>query len=226
MIGIIGAMDIEVDALLERMEDVNQDNYGDIIFYVGKIAGKELVLCKSGVGKVNAAITTTLLLNKFPIDYVINIGTAGGLRKDQNTLDIVISKDVIQHDFDTSYIDGPKGLGLRYASDLELRKKVRLAFESNNRDSKIFEGDIISGDIFVGEENKSLELIEKFPTAIACEMESGAIGQTCQRMNTPFIVIRSLSDIVQHDNSGIDFIKNVGITSQRSADMVEAFLQI
>ena len=225
MIGIIGAMDVEVQAIKNKMHDIEESNYLDSIFYKGKIKDKEVVLCKSGVGKVNAAIITTILLYHFDIDFVINIGTAGGLKSDQETLDIVISDRVIQYDFDTSYLDGPEGLGICCQSDKGLGEKVKNAFDKNHIEANIYFGDIISGDKFVGDNDLIKDLRGKFPQAIACEMEAGAVGQACEKFSTPFVVIRSLSDIVDKDNSENDFLKNVEITSKRSADMVESFIE-
>lgn len=225
MIGILGAMDVEVQAIKNKMHNIEEINYLDSIFYKGNIKEKEVVLCKSGVGKVNAAIITTILLYHFDIDFVINIGTAGGMISSQETLDIVISDRVIQHDFDTSYLDGPEGLGIYSQSDKSLGDKVKEAFDKNHIEANIYFGDIISGDKFVGDNNLIKDLREKFPQAIACEMEAGAVGQACEKFSIPFVVIRSLSDIVDKDNSENDFLKNVEITSKRSADMVESFIE-
>lgn len=223
--GIIGAMPKEVDAIKVKMTNIEEKNINGIAFYHGKINNQNVILTKSGVGKVNASITTTVMIMSYHPDCIVNIGTAGGMVKEQNTLDIVISEYVIQHDFDTSYIDGKEGIGIITKSDDLLRNKVKEAFLINKIESNIYFGDIISGDIFVGEESKVLELKEKFPTAIACEMEAAAVGYTCDKFNVPFIIIRSLSDIVHHDNSNIDFMKNVEITSKRSADMLEELLK-
>ncbi|MFM1539488.1 5'-methylthioadenosine/adenosylhomocysteine nucleosidase [Helcococcus bovis] len=223
--GIIGAMPKEVEAIKDKMLNIKEENIQGVDFYFGKINNHDVILTKSGVGKVNASIITTLMIMTYHPDYIVNIGTAGGMLKEQNTLDIVISENVIQHDFDTSYIDGKAGIGITTKSDELLRNKVKESFLKNKVDSNIYFGDIISGDVFVGEEVKVLELKEKFPTAIACEMEAAAIGYTCDRFNIPFIIIRSLSDIVYHNNSNIDFMKNVEITSKRSADMLEEFLR-
>lgn len=225
MIGIIGAMPQEVYAIKGLMSDISNKEIYNHDFSTGKINNNEIILCKSGVGKVNAAITTTLMISNFNPEYIINIGTAGGLIDNQETLDIVISKNIIQHDYDTSYIDGKDGIGILSKSDDCLRLKVKEAFDTSQLDANIYFGDIISGDLFVGETSKILELKEKFPTAIACEMEAGAIAQTCDKLNIPFIVIRSLSDIVHHDNSGIDFMKNVEVTSKRSAEMLQNLLK-
>ncbi|MFM1563805.1 5'-methylthioadenosine/adenosylhomocysteine nucleosidase [Helcococcus ovis] len=223
--GIIGAMPKEVEAIKDKMLNIKEENIQGVDFYFGKINNQDVILTKSGVGKVNASIITTLMIMTYHPDYIVNIGTAGGMLKEQNTLDIVISENVIQHDFDTSYIDGKSGIGITTKSDELLKNKVKESFLKNKVDSNIYFGDIISGDVFVGEEVKVLELKEKFPTAIACEMEAAAIGYTCDKFNIPFIIIRSLSDIVHHDNSNIDFMKNVEITSKRSADMLEEFLR-
>lgn len=203
--GIIGAMPKEVEAIKDKMLNIKEENIQGVDFYFGKINNQDVILTKSGVGKVNASIITTLMIMTYHPDYIVNIGTAGGMLKEQNTLDIVISENVIQHDFDTSYIDGKSGIGITTKSDELLRNKVKESFLKNKVDSNIYFGDIISGDVFVGEEVKVLELKEKFPTAIACEMEAAAIGYTCDKFNIPFIIIRSLSDIVHHDNSNIDF---------------------
>lgn len=226
MIGIIGAMNEEVMAIKVLMDNPEEISLYNHTFFKGKISNKNVILCKSGVGKVNAAISTTLMLANFDVDFVINIGTAGGFDEKQNTLDIVISKDLIQHDFDTSYLDGEEGIGIVSKSDDDLRKKVIQAFNEGENTAKIHVGDIISGDIFIGEEEKITKLKDAFPTAIACDMESGAIAAVCENFQIPFIVIRSLSDIVYHDNSNIDFYNNVLETSERSADMVLSFIKM
>lgn len=221
MIGIIGAMPKEVEAIKNKMNNINTKVLFNHEFIFGEIKNKKVVVCKSGVGKVNASVTATIMIVTFNPQIIVNIGTAGGLVEKQNTLDIVISKDIIQHDYDTSYIDGELGIGIRSSSDYQLRKIVEEAFIESGLSADIYIGDIISGDLFVGETEKIVELKKKFPTAIACEMEAGAIAQTCEKLGVPFIVVRSLSDIVFNDNSGIDFMKNVEITSKRSAEMVK-----
>lgn len=224
MIGVIGAMDVEVEAILEYMSNVEKIEINKVTFFKGSIHDKEICLTKSGVGKVNAAIATITLLNHFDIEYVINIGTAGGMVETQEPMDVVISRDVIQYDFDTSYIDGDSGIGLKFSSDYELAKRVNIAYNKLNIESEIFFGDIITGDTFIGEDEKVIELKNKYPNAIACEMEGGAIAQVCDKLEIPFIIIRSLSDIVMRDSSDIDFMKNVKLTSQRSANMINLFL--
>lgn len=225
MIGIIGAMKIEVDSILEYMKDIQIKNVYGVDFFIGKILEKDVILTLSGVGKVSSSMTTTILLSNFCVDEIINIGTAGGMKVEQNTLDIVISSDVVQYDFDTSYIDGQSGLGKRFKSSSLLYKKIKKSFEILGVKKNIYYGEILSGDSFVGETSKIEYLIKRYPKAIACEMESGAIAQVCDHFKIPFIVIRSLSDIVYHDNSGIDFWNNVQITSKRSAKMLVEYIR-
>lgn len=224
MLGVIGAMDVEVESILEYMSNVEKLEINKVTFFKGSINNKQICLTKSGVGKVNASIAAITLLNNFDIEYVINIGTAGGMVETQEPMDIVISKDVIQYDFDTSYIDGDSGVSLKFSSDYELGKKVYDVFNKLDIGGNIFFGNIITGDTFIGEDEKVMELKNKFPTAIACEMEGGAIAQVCEKLEIPFIIVRSLSDIVMGDNSNIDFIKNVKLTSQRSAKMIQLFI--
>ncbi len=224
MIGIIGAMPQEVDAILTYVTNPIKKTLHQHTVYEGMIHDQRVVICLSGVGKVAASMMTTVLLTNYAIEYVINIGTAGGLNVIQNTMDIVLSTKVTQHDFDTSSIDGEDGVGLTYYANHVLVAKVRDAFNKIDLDCKIYEGEIVSGDMFVSEAPQIEKILKKFPEAIACEMEAGAISQVCEKFDVPFIVVRSLSDIVYHDNSGIDFIKNVAKTSARSAKMVEVLL--
>ena len=224
MVGIIGALQIEVDAIKAYMKNIKKTEKHGHIFYEGTLNNHQVVLLLSGVGKVAASMATTILLAHYKIDYVINIGTAGGMEKQQNTLDVVISKRVIQYDFDTSSADGEDGKGLKFNSCENLAKKVQNAFKKGNIQAKMYIGDIASGDRFISE-TSDIEYIKKsFPTVIACEMEAGAIAQVCSKFNVEFIVVRSLSDIVYHDNSAIDFKTNVEKTSKRSAEMVVELL--
>ena len=224
MIAIIGAMDVEVEAIKKYMTDIEELILNKTLFLKGLINDKEVILTKCGVGKVNSAITTTTLLNNFDVEYVVNIGVAGGMDENFEILDVVVSKDLIQHDYDTSYLDGDEGLGLKFEGDRELSKKVMAAFESIDEDIKVHYGDIISGDIFVGEDNEILKIKNKFPSAYACEMEGAAIAQVCDRLEVPCIGVRALSDIVMKNYEYDEFWKNVDIASERSALMIYKLL--
>ena len=125
MIAVIAAMDKEVDAIVSIMESHEHLMKSGIDFDKGILAGKELLVMKSGVGKGNAGMATTILLENFSIDCIVNIGTAGGLQVQQNILDAVISTQVVQHDYDTSPVDGADGIGLYFEADQDLGGKWR-----------------------------------------------------------------------------------------------------
>lgn len=224
MIGIIGALQVEVDAIRHYMKNEQQKTLHTIQVYEGIIHDQQVVLCLSKVGKVNAAMAATILLSNYPITELINIGTAGGLRSTQKTLDVVISNEVIQHDFDTSLVDGKEGIGLTFKSEHQKCEKIKNIFEKINHAYRYEIGVIASGDQFIADEKQLEKIMQQFPNAIACEMEAGAIGQVASQFNVDFIIIRALSDIVYQDNSHIDFIKNVEITSARSAKAVAEYL--
>lgn len=217
MIGIIGAMQIEVDAILEYFDQYDEKEINGVKFYLSKYDDKDVILCLSGVGKVNASMTTTLLINEFKVDKIINIGTAGGMNPNQNTLDIVVAEKVYQYDFNTCAIDGDEGLGIESFCDDGL---IKLAVNNPINDVKVWVGNIASGDTFVAEDEKTNYILNNFDNIIACEMESGAISQVCNRANVPCVVLRSLSDIVYKEESGMDFKEYASIASKNSAKIV------
>lgn len=208
MIGIIGAMEEEVAAIKEYMHITDTKNILDCIFYQGMIENKEVVLLQGGVGKVNAAICTTLLLTNYQIDMVINIGSAGGLCLNQEVSDIVISNEVCQYDFDITtfpnrILGEVPGLPPRIKADEDLINKAKMFLEKLDLNYEI--GLIVSGDKFVAD-NKTAEYIKNnFKDAKCCEMEAAAIGQTCYKFKTKFIIARSLSDIFGKGDSAVQF---------------------
>lgn len=221
MIAIIGAMQIEVDALKEHMEHIEEHIIADIACTTGKIGNQEVVLVLSGVGKVNAAMSTTTILHEYDIEYVINIGTAGGLLDEQKVLDIVIAKQVVQHDFNTSVVDGEKGIGLYATCDEGLINKATKLLEHET--STIYVGDIASGDLFVGSDQIQ-DIKNRFQNVIACEMEAGAIAYICNIRKVPCIVLRSLSDNPTKKGNEMDFISYAKKASKRSASFCVRFI--
>lgn len=215
MIGIIAAMRAEVDALLELVTQKKEVVKNNVTFWEGKLAEKDVVLMQSGVGKGNAAMATTILFNNYCIDRVLNIGTAGGLCKQQKVLDLVISDTIVQHDYDTSPLDGEEGIGLWYQADTTLINICKQIFEQQQERYHI--GLIASGDQFIVEGAKLEALEQKFPKAICAEMEAGAIAQVCSFFQVPFVIIRSLSDIAHKEKSHLDFCEYVHMASKRSA---------
>ncbi|MCR1959958.1 5'-methylthioadenosine/adenosylhomocysteine nucleosidase [Thomasclavelia cocleata] len=228
MIGIIGAMEEEVAAIKEYMHIIDTKNILDCIFYQGMIENKEVVLLQGGVGKVNAAICTTLLLTNYQIDMVINIGSAGGLCLKQEVGDIVISNEVCQYDFDITafpnrILGEVPGLPPRIKADEDLINKAKIFLEKLDLNYEI--GLIVSGDKFVAD-NKTAEYIKNnFKDAKCCEMEAAAIGQTCYKFKTKFIIARSLSDIFGKGDSAVQFDEYLKKAAKASAKMCVALIK-
>ena len=154
MIGIIGAMEEEVKALLDKTEDIHENKILDCVFYEGKIDNKQVVILQGGIGKVNSAICVTLLLTNYDIDYVINIGSAGGLKDYQNVGDVVISSHVAYHDVDLTAFGRPMGelpeLPVFIPADENLVNKAKDILHKMNIHENV--GLIVSGDQFIAQE--------------------------------------------------------------------------
>lgn len=215
MIGIIAAMQKECDALIELMSNVEVKEIHGLVFYEGTISNKNVILMKSGVGKGSAAMSTTILCDHYSIHNIINIGTAGGLKATMKVLDLVISDRVVQHDFDTSPLDGDEGRGLSFQADNKLIKLVKEVLDQEV--SNVFIGTIASGDQFIAHEHQIENIMTYFPDVICAEMEAGAIAQVCTQFKIPFIIIRSLSDVAYQEDSPMDFLTYVDKASKRSA---------
>lgn len=224
MIAIIAAMDAEVNAITSIMENVEAITKSNISFFKGTLVDRPLIVMKSGVGKGNASMATTILLENFSIDRIINIGTAGGLGNHQKVLDAVISNQVVQHDFDTSAVDGDEGVGLYFTSDQDLGDVCEQALQ--HMDIQVHRGLIASGDQFIADDLILQVLKTKFPTAICAEMEAGAIAQVCQHYQIPFVVLRSLSDVACDKDSHMDFQEYVEKASARSAMFCKEFMKM
>ncbi len=203
MIGIIGAMDEEIQYLLEHMEDKQEVTVAHSRFVKGELEGKEIVLLKSGIGKVNAAMGTTIMMERFSPEAVINTGSAGGFSERLEVGDLVISSEVVQHDVDVTAFDYEYGQvpGLPTfipASD-KLVELTAGAVKELNIQYEI--GLIATADTFMADQSKVQETRGKFPQMIAAEMEGAAIAQVCHQYDVPFVIIRALSDIAGKDSS-------------------------
>ena len=202
-IGIIGAMDIEVDALKEQMLDVTRVNKASMEFYQGKLNGKDVVVVRSGIGKVNAAVCTQILADVFEAEAVINTGIAGSLRNEINIGDIVVSTDALQHDMDAVEFGYPKGQipGMKvfsFVANEALRETAVRVCQKVNPDIQVFEGRIVSGDQFVARAEVKNEIIKEF-AGYCTEMEGASIAQAAYLNGIPFVVVRAISD--KADNS-------------------------
>jgi len=223
-IGIIAAMQEEMEAIKNIMSEISEKNIYDLTFIEGKINEKECVLVKCGVGKVNSSRTTQILIDNFNIEYIINVGSAGTANNELKIGDIVIGKNLVQHDFDITAFGHKKGyisnIGEKISSDENLIDKFEKAVNSfENRDYKIKIGIIASGDIFCTEKAMKEKINSKF-NADAIEMEGAAIAQVCFLDKIPFIIIRSISDNPDGNNN-ITFEKYLELASKRCADILK-----
>ena len=167
-------------------------------------------------------MSTTILLEHYPVEQIVNIGTAGGLKENENILDAVLSERVVQHDFDTSPIDGEAGIGLYYDADPKLLAICEAALK--DLDVTVHKGLVASGDQFIaGEATKNL--CDKFPDAMCAEMEAGAIAQVSAHYQVPFVILRSLSDVACKPDSHMDFQEYVKHASERSAMFTQELMR-
>lgn len=227
-IGIIVAMEEELEAVLNIMNNIEQKEIYGISVQIGKIEQKEVAVVKSGVGKVNAARVTQILIDKLNVKSIINLGSAGALSPLLNIGDIVIGEKLIQHDFDITAFDHDKGyitgVGDYIYSDIKLIEKFENAANNlKEKDYKIKKGIIATGDIFCTDIEMKNKIFSKFD-ADCVEMEGAAIAQVCYLDNIPFIVIRSISDS-PNGNNEIDFDKFVELASKRCANILREFLK-
>ena len=200
-IGIIFAMEEELRELLKFLEIEKEYEIFNLKFYEGKIYNNEVILVESGVGKVNAARTCQILIDNMQVDYIFNIGVAGGISKELNVLDIVIGESLVQHDFDITAFNHPKGyipnVGVNIKSDEYLTRVAKSCIDEC--DYKVMSGVIASGDIFCTEQLMSEKINKKFK-ALCLEMEGASIAQVCNLDNIPFLVLRSISDTPNGNN--------------------------
>lgn len=225
-IALIGAMQPEIELLRAGLSDCREQKYGAFTLYRGGFAGKNVLLALSGIGKVNAALTTALLLQHRP-DCVINTGSAGGLGQNLRVGDVVIGTQTAHHDADVTAFGYAIGqlpqLPARFESDAAL---CRAAVQSAGAfaDAQVHSGLIVSGDQFIHDKHKVAQLRTQFPDALAVEMEAAAIAQSCHQFGIPFVVIRALSDLAD-DAASISFETFLQQASVHSAKMVQNVLQ-
>lgn len=205
MIGIIGAMEEEVQALRCAMKIQEEREIASMIFHRGVLYGKEAVVVRSGIGKVNAAVCTQILADHYQVDAVINTGIAGSLDAAIDIGDMVISSDAVQHDMDTSIFGDPVGQVPRmdtfsFPADQKLAEKAVLANQKANPDIRTFCGRIASGDQFISAQEKKEKIIELFGASCA-EMEGAAIAHAAYLNKIPCVIIRAISD--KADNSAV-----------------------
>jgi len=230
MIGIIGAMEKELSLLCETMGKFDTLKLGGFEFFTGKIGDKDVTLLKCGIGKVNAAVGCALLIERFNPSFIINTGSAGGIKSDLKVGDAIISTGLIYHDVDVtafSYAPGqlPGGLPQIFAVD---EKYIKLAEDSVDelKREKILpdtfnhcRGLIGSGDVFMHEPDRITNVRRIFPDIAAVEMEGAAIAHCCYLFSVPVLVIRAVSDVAGTE-SPMSFVEFLPIASEHSSKIV------
>lgn len=224
---IIAAIKEEMKAIKNFMTDIVEKYIYELVIYEGKINGKECVLTQGGVGKVHAARTSQILIDNYEVLCVINVGSAGGINKELNILDIVVAKDLVQYDFDVTACGHEKGyisgLGVRINCSDELIKKCKNIIEGNSeKNYKMVVGTIATADRFCTSVEMAKEVRETF-NAECVEMEGAAIGQVCMLDKIPFIVIRTISDTPDGNNSRV-FKENIDFASERCANILKKLI--
>ena len=200
VIGIIGAMDVEIESLKEKMDITNTSEEDAMEFCEGTREGQKVVIVKCGMGKVNAGVCASDLIDDFGCTKIINTGVAGSLDNKLNIGDIVVSTDAVQHDFDVEHIGFKKGEipytgKYAFAADEKLREQAVEAVKSVAADINVYEGRICSGDQFIHTKEQKDRIVGDFG-GMCAEMEGAAIAQICYLNETPFVIIRAVSDKV------------------------------
>lgn len=226
-IGLIGAMEEEVALLRGRLNNLQAHTKAGFVFYTGQLAGHEVVLLRSGIGKVNAAISTTLLLDTYQVDAVINTGSAGGFDPELNVGDVIIGTKVCHHDVDVTafgYEAGQvPGLPTCFLADPKLVALAEAAVsELPNLHAKT--GLIASGDRFMHDPDDVARVRQRFPAMLAVEMEAAAIAQACHLFETPFVIIRALSDIAGKENAQT-FEQYLQTAAEHAAQLILSMLK-
>lgn len=225
MIGIIGAMDIEVESIKALLSDISTEKISGVSFVKGKFSGKDIVVAKCGVGKVFSALCTEAMILTYKPTAIINVGVAGCLTPELKIGDVVIATDVVQHDMDTSPLGDPIGM----LSDINIihiktDEKVTALLEESVKDSGLEYklGTIASGDQFIASKDKK-DFIKANFGAISCEMEGGSIGHVCYVNNVPFAVLRAMSDGAD-DGATMDFPAFCKMAAENEVKVITKFL--
>ena len=222
-IGVIGAMQMEIDNLKESKENIKTEIISGVTFVSGTIGDKEVVAAVSGIGKVFAAICTEAMILTYHVDMIVNIGVAGTLCKELGVMDVAVADRVVQHDMNTSALGDPVGLlsGLNeifLPADENMRKLLCECLLDKGIHYKV--GTIATGDLFLHKPEQKEKLNQRFE-AIAGEMEGGSIGHVCYVNQVPFAVLRSISD---GEGGAMDYATFAERAALRASEVVIAFI--
>ena len=223
MLGIIGAMEIEANRIKEQMEDVSVTDKAGMSFFEGKWNGNDVVVVRSGIGKVNAAVCAQILADTFHADAIINTGIAGSLKNEINIGDIVLSTDAIQHDMDAQgfgYAPGviPQMEVSDFQADEKLIELAKKCCAEVCPDIQVFTGRVVSGDQFISDKKKKEWLSSQFE-GLCAEMEGAAIAQAAYLNHVPFLIIRAISDKAD-DSATMDYPEFEAMAAENSVKLL------
>lgn len=229
MLGIIGAMPQEVEQLKAEMKQPEITVVAGMEFYKGSIGDKEVVVVKSGIGKVNAAMCVQILVDRFGVDGVVNTGIAGSLQAEINIGDMVLCTDAVQHDMDAVAFGYPVGqipqMGVfSFPADEKLRQLAKSCCGKVNPEIGVYEGRILTGDQFISDKNKKNWLAETFHGACT-EMEGAAVAQAAFLNQIPFLIIRAISDKAD-DSASVDYPEFERRAIIHSVNLTKALIEV
>jgi len=225
-IGIIAAMDEEIEFILQHLINQKRETIAECLFINGQLHSREVILLKSGIGKVNAAMATTILHERYKPDVIINTGSAGGYSSNLNVGDIVISNEVVHHDVDATgfgytYGQVPK-MPETFVDSKSLIEKTSTVIRQMGIQYDI--GMIATGDSFMDDSKRVSFVRKQFPNVIAVEMEAAAIAQVCYQYGTPFVIIRALSDIAGKEAT-VSFDSFLKQAAKNASDIVRQMVK-
>ena len=228
MLGIIGAMDEEVAMIKAQLTDVQVETRAAMDFYKGKLEGKEVVVVRSGIGKVNAAMCTQILADIYGVTGVVNTGIAGSLKAEIDIGDIVLSSDAVQHDMDATgfgYEPGqiPRVETLAFKADEGLIHLAEECCSKVNPDIHTFVGRVVTGDQFISDKGKKKWLTDIFG-GYCTEMEGAAIAQACYLNSIPFLIVRAISDKAD-DSATVDYPAFEAAAAEHSVNLTMEFIK-
>ena len=229
MIGIICAMQIEADGIIALCENVKTTTHAKMKFTLGTLHGKDVCVVVCGVGKVNAAMCALMLIEKYKPDLVLNSGVAGSLSPIVGIGDIVVATKSVEHDMNGTALGDKQGEitfpdGNMMFFECDKQASTLLASICKEiPDTKVAQGIIASGDIFVSDRKQRFKINDRFG-ALACEMEGAAIGHVCVRCEVPYGIIRAISDDLD-ENKGMDFVKFCELASKKTVAAVSGFVK-
>ena len=227
-IGIIGAMEQEVAILKSAIDNCQEVTKAGCTFFSGQLNGVEVVLLQSGIGKVSAAVGTTILLDQYQPDVVINTGSAGGFDPSLNPGDVVISTEARHHDADVTAFGYEIGqMAQQPAAFLADEKLMAVAEQAlaQMADKHAVRGLICTGDAFVASAERQAFIRKHFPSVVAVEMEAAAVAQTCHQFNVPFVIVRAISDVADKEAT-MSFDEFLPLAAKSSSEMVIKMVEL